>query len=110
MKVKIIFSFLSFFIIDNKVPGPQKYDAKTLINGTGYIFNSKFSSSPAKTISGRNKLVTSKLKSKIILLIVFYFLAPGPGAYRSFPEFGIYKSKYADENEKSQNAQKTEPK
>ena len=85
--------------VDNKVPGPQKYDSKTLINGTGLIFNSKFASSPGKTISGRNKLVTNKLKSNVILLlIVFFFLVPGPGAYRSFSEFGQYVSKHAGDN------------
>jgi len=46
------------------VPGPQKYESKTLINGKGIIFNIKFSSSPRKTITGRSKLAENKLKSK----------------------------------------------
>jgi predicted PurR-regulated permease PerM len=75
--VLIIFLFYSlvfiFFLsieikflqnLDNKVPGPQKYESKTLINGKGIIFNSKFSSSPGKTIAGRSKLAENKLKSK----------------------------------------------
>jgi hypothetical protein len=52
------------------VPGPQKYESKTLINGSGIIFNSKFRSSPGKTISGKNKLLENKLKSIINL---YYF-------------------------------------
>ena len=88
-----------FIFVDNKVPGPQKYDSKTLINGTGLLFNSKFASSPGKTISGRNKLVTNKLKGNYTFLFYFIlFLVPGPGAYTLFSEFGQYKSKYADES------------
>ncbi len=45
------------------MPGPQKYESKTLINGKGIIFNSKFRSSPGKTIAGRSKLAENKLKS-----------------------------------------------
>ena len=69
MKVKsfIFFNFFYiyfFFYLDNKVPGPQKYDSKSLINGTGFIFNSKYTSSPGITISARNNLAQNKLKSK----------------------------------------------
>jgi hypothetical protein len=69
MKVKFIYNlYLIFFLLlDNKVPGPQKYNSKYLINGTGYIFNSKFTSSPGKSISGRYNLAQNKLKSEIFI-------------------------------------------
>ena len=102
LNTKVIFCFFVINILDNKVPGPQKYASKSLINGTGMIFNSKFVSSPGKTISGKFKLAESKLKSKEIYLI---FLAPGPGSYKIFSEFGIYKSKYADDNANTQKAE-----
>jgi len=51
--------------LDNRVPGPQKYVSKHLISGTGIIFNSKFRSSPGKTMAGRGKLLEAKLKSNI---------------------------------------------
>jgi hypothetical protein len=57
----LIESLIKF--LDNKVPGPQKYESRTLINGKGIIFNSKFISSPGKTIAGRSKLAENKLKS-----------------------------------------------
>ena len=44
--------------------------------------------------------MTSKLKSKELfnLFIFFIFiLAPGPGSYKLFSEFGQYQSKNADD-------------
>jgi hypothetical protein len=35
-------------------------------------------------------------------------LAPGPGQYQAFSEFGIYKSKYADKFEEELNKKTTE--
>jgi hypothetical protein len=68
-------------MIDNKVPGPQKYDSKALINGNGFIFNSKFSSNLGITISGKHNLVKSKLNSnlnimkiKLIILIILLII------------------------------------
>jgi len=34
-------------------PGPGSYNLTPLINGKGRVFNSKFHSSPGKTMSGR---------------------------------------------------------
>lgn len=48
----------------NNFPGPQRYESKTLINGSGIIFNSKFRSSPGKTITGKHNILGNKLKSK----------------------------------------------
>ena len=50
---------------DSYIPGPGKYEIKQLITGQGNIFNSKFKSSMAKTMSGRFMEPTSKLKSKL---------------------------------------------
>lgn len=50
----------------------------------------------AKTISGRFWNDRSKLSSKSIIN-----LAPGPGSYRVFSEFGQYESKFANEMDKS---------
>lgn len=56
------------------------------MKGTGSMFNSKYKSSASNTISPKYKeLKFSRLQT------------PGPGAYQTFSEFGIYKSKYADQ-------------
>ena len=54
------------------------------------MFDSKFKSCTAKTIAEKFMDPTSKLKSKYCSNI-----APGPGSYRTFSEFGIYESKFA---------------
>lgn len=60
-----------------------------LEKGTGSVYNSKYQSSRANTMSARFKdPYYNKLNT------------PGPGAYQTFSEFGIYKSKYADSMEK----------
>ena len=47
----------------------------------GINFESRFRSNPAKSISGKWKIVDSRSNY------------PGPGQYRSFSEFGIYEGK-----------------
>ncbi len=89
------------FKIVNKNPGPEKYDLKGLITGTGFNYVSKYKSSTAKSISGRNKDNSMKHPSKI----AFIDIDPGPGSYRIFSEFGIYESQLAsrDDNKSVQN-------
>ena len=60
-----------------------------MINGTGTIYNSRFQSACGKTMS-------SKFRSTFDTGSI----TPGPGAYQIFSEFGIYRSKNADEFEK----------
>lgn len=50
-------------------PGPQHYQVKSLIDGTGKNYCSKFSSSPAKTLVGKPKDFLDKYASKIVKLI-----------------------------------------
>lgn len=47
----------------NKNPGPDKYDQKPLINGTGFNYVSKFKSSTAKSLYGKSKDFSSKHQS-----------------------------------------------
>lgn len=61
-----------------------------LMKGTGYIFNSKLESSRSNTMS--MKLTNPYYKK---------YNTPGPGSYQTFSEFGIYKSKNADEIERN---------
>lgn len=62
-----------------------------LIKGNGSIYNSKFRSSTSNTISMKfREPIYSRLNT------------PGPGAYQTFSEFGIYRSKYADKMEKEE--------
>lgn len=56
------------------------------MKGTGYIYNSKLSSSRSNTMSMK---FTDPYQKK--------YNTPGPGSYQIFSEFGIYKSKNADE-------------
>ena len=60
-----------------------------MINGKGTIYNSRFVSPNAKTIS-------RKFKSSFDTGSI----TPGPGAYQTFSEFGIYRSRNADEFER----------
>ena len=80
-----------FYIIDNNTPGANQYKLEELMKGTGSIFNSKFHSSPSSTISMRFMDPYSRVME-----------TPGPGAYQSFSEFGIYRSKNADLVEKKE--------
>ena len=64
----------------NNNPGPADYEKKPLM---GIIFDSRFRSYPAKSISGKWKNIDSRSNY------------PGPGQYRAFSEFGIYQSKSA---------------
>jgi len=81
-------------------PGPGKYEIRPLITGEGKIFNSKHKSNMGKTMGCKFFDPSSKLKT------------PGPGSYRMFSEFGIYESKYAKAQEKTNESMtflKTEP-
>lgn len=60
-----------------------------MIDGKGFIYPSRFRSATASSITGKGKDLSTKYtnyKSKINLI-----LAPGPGSYRIFSEFGIYE-------------------
>ena len=73
-----------------KTPGANAYQLEEMINGKGKIYNSRYKSANAKTMSKRFRGpfdVTS--------------ITPGPGAYESFSEFGVYKDKHADEFDRS---------
>jgi hypothetical protein len=73
-------------------PGPGSYDENKAseINGKGNVFWSKFRSSTSRSLTGKPKDTGVKFTSKTICN-----LAPGPGAYRMFSEFGQYESKTA---------------
>lgn len=45
--------YVLYLIIDDKNPGPEKYEVKSLINGTGFNYVSKYKSSTAKSIHGK---------------------------------------------------------
>jgi hypothetical protein len=50
--------------IVNENPSAANYNHKPLIDGTGKLFISKFTSNPAKTILGRNTTIFPKFTSK----------------------------------------------
>ena len=76
------------FIINNeKTPGPQ-YNLENL-TGNLKIFNSQFKTPKYATIIGKYKSIFLPKNNN-----------PGPGAYLSFSELGMYKSKKADDLEK----------
>jgi len=86
----------------NKIPGPEKYEVKPLINGKGQIFISKFKSSPGKTMGSKYYENPSKKATNV-----------GPGSYRMHSDFGIYESKNKDafvEQEKTKFATTSSPK
>jgi hypothetical protein len=66
----------------NIVPAPNKYDIKSLIDGKGFIFSSKYKSSNANSLVGKGKDLTTKFTN---------YKTPGPGSYTIFSEFGIYE-------------------
>ena len=65
----------------NNVPGPNAYKTENLINGGKIIFDSRFKSCLGRTIFAK---YGSYFKIND---------TPGPGAYESFSEFGIYGKK-----------------
>ena len=67
---------------DNLTPGPNYYNIGNLINGNGYIFNSKYKSSLGKSLTSRKGSFYQENNN------------PGPGSYESFSEFGIYRKKF----------------
>jgi hypothetical protein len=79
----------------NNYPGPEKYEQKSLINGKGICFNSKFQSSPGKTLVGKYHDLHDK------------YPTPGPGSYKSPSEFGIYESKNVNAETKPVSQNKT---
>lgn len=44
----------------NNIPAPNRYNIKSLIDGKGYMYSSKFRSSPASTITGKGKDLSTK--------------------------------------------------
>lgn len=52
--------------IDDKNPGPERYEIKPLIDGKGFNYVSKFKSSTSKSISGKPKDLSSKYTSNIL--------------------------------------------
>lgn len=75
--------------IDPQTPGANAYKLEEMINGRGTVYNSRFVSPNAKTIS-------MKFRSSFDTDSI----TPGPGAYQTFSEFGIYRAKNADEFER----------
>jgi len=60
----LIFWFILY--LDNDNPSPGSYRFENLINGKGTIFQSKYSSNPAKSILGRGgSFINYKNASKI---------------------------------------------
>jgi len=95
----ILFNTYINYYIENPNPGPGQYDLKPMMNGTGSLFQSKYRSCTAKTMAARTKSSfegTNKSNYNYYILNIF-LLAPGPGAYLAFSEFGIYESKNARE-------------
>lgn len=72
------------------VPGP-KYSLPPLVNGKGYIYESKYKSNPGVSFSGK-KISLYKNKS---------YWGPGPGAYDIFSEFEGYENKNDGKIEKN---------
>lgn len=77
--------------IRDRFPGPSEYPLKSLMDGTGYSYISKFKSSTSQTILGKGKDSTMKYTNRISK--THFILAPGPGSYQTFSEFGIYTRK-----------------
>lgn len=50
-------------------PSPGNYNYKPLIDGTGKLFISKFTSNPAKTILSKHTSIFPKFTSKFIFKI-----------------------------------------
>jgi hypothetical protein len=48
-------------------------------------------------MSGRHEIKNSTLSSRRLFYFKKNFLVPGPGAYRSFSEWGVYESKNANQ-------------
>ena len=76
-----------FVIKNDKTPGPQ-YNLENL-TGNLKIFNSQYKTPKYATIIGKYKSIFLPKNNN-----------PGPGAYLSFSELGMYKSKKADDMEK----------
>ncbi len=76
-----------FYIKGKETPAPNQYKIGYLINGTGNIYNSIYKSSNSKSFGMKFKSIFGNDNGY-----------PGPGAYTTFSEFGIYKSKNALDN------------
>lgn len=63
-RFKYTCKFIYLKLVD-KNPGPERYKIKSLIDGTGYLYCSKFRSSTSKSISGRHPDMSHKFTSKI---------------------------------------------
>ena len=62
------------------------------MSGTGNLYCSKFRSSTAKTMGPKTRLVIGGAGNSNNN---YNIVAPGPGSYISFSEFGLYESKHA---------------
>ena len=80
----------------SNTPAPNQYNLGYLINGSGNIYNSIYRSPTSKTIARKYKSIFDNDNG-----------TPGPGAYTTFSEFGIYRSKYADRNIKRKTKNKS---
>lgn len=76
-------------------PGPNKYNIDSLIKGKPTIFNSRYHSPTARSLSGKYASIFNVTST-----------TPGPGSYITFSEFGIYRGKNGDENKKKCNLRK----
>jgi hypothetical protein len=58
-------NYLTFYFLVNKNPGPDKYSLKPLITGSGFNYVSKYKSSTAKSLYGKERDYSLKLQSTI---------------------------------------------
>ena len=72
----------------NNIPGPNAYKMEDLINGGKKIFDSRFKSNLGRTIFSRHGSYYNINNN------------PGPGAYESFSEFGIYNKIFKKKKKK----------
>ncbi len=66
-----IYNYYQSIFLDNKNPGPDKYQVRPLMNGTGFNYVSKFKSGTAKSLYGKERDSSLRHKSKFILLITY---------------------------------------
>ena len=70
-------------LVKNDTPGPGQYNIPGLINEKGFLYNSKYSSIPAKSFLGNKNNISGKNIKRIDF-------SPGPGSYNFFSIFEGY--------------------
>ena len=76
--------------LKDTTPGPGQYNIPGLINETGFLYNSKYNSIPAKSFIGSKN---NKINKRIDF-------SPGPGQYNFFSIFEGYSKEYVDNKKK----------